>query len=199
MIGLHPTSVNDSYGEEISIVIEKLKSANDFVAIGEVGMDLYWDKTYLNQQLAVFERQVQLAIDYQLPIIIHCREAFDYIYKVLLKYKEHPLSGIFHSFSGTPEEVDKVMAFKHFMFGINGTITFKKSTFPETLRHIPLERIVLETDSPYLAPVPNRGKRNESAFLRATLVKVADIYQLSPEEVAYQTSQNSLKVFGMLK
>lgn len=199
MIGLHPTSVNGDYEKELDIVARQLASANRYVAIGEIGLDLYWDKTFLREQLLVFEKQIEWALEYHLPIVIHAREAFDYIYKVLQPYKETELTGIFHSFTGTSEEAAKLLDFQRFMIGINGVVTFKKSQLPEVLKEIPLSRIVLETDSPYLTPVPNRGKRNESAYLKDTLVKVADIYRKSPETVAEATSENALKVFGMGK
>lgn len=199
MIGLHPTSVNDSYEKELEIVANHLATSERFVAVGEIGIDLYWDKTWLKEQLIVFEKQVQWALQYQLPIVIHCREAFDYIYKVLQPYKETGLTGIFHSFTGTSEEAAKLLDFPGFMIGINGVVTFKKSQLPEVLKDVPLAHIVLETDSPYLTPVPNRGKRNESARLKDTLIKVAEIYRESPEVVAEATSENALKVFGMGK
>lgn len=199
MIGLHPTSVNGDYEKELDIVAGQLASANRYVAIGEIGLDLYWDKTFLREQLLAFEKQIEWALEYHLPIVIHAREAFDYIYKVLQPYKETELTGIFHSFTGTSEEAAKLLDFQRFMIGINGVVTFKKSQLPEVLKEIPLSRIVLETDSPYLTPVPNRGKRNESAYLKDTLVKVADIYRKSPETVAEATSENALKVFGMGK
>ena len=186
MIGLHPTSVNDNYEKE-------------YVAIGEIGMDLYWDKTYLKEQQIVLDKQVNWALEYDLPIVIHCRDAFDYIYKVLEPYKKTPLRGIFHSFTGTAEEAARVLEFSDFFIGINGVVTFKKSHLPEILAGIPLEKIVLETDSPYLTPVPNRGKRNESAYVKDTLMKVSEIYGMSPEAVGDVTSENALKVFGMLK
>ena len=199
MIGLHPTSVNENYKKELDIVAGQLASSNGYVAIGEIGLDLYWDKTFLREQLLAFEKQVEWALEYHLPIVIHTREAFDYIYKVLQPYKETGLNGIFHSFTGTSEEAAKLLDFPGFMIGINGVVTFKKSQLPEVLKDVPLARIVLETDSPYLTPVPNRGKRNESARLKDTLIKVAEIYRESPEVVAEATSENALKVFGMGK
>ena len=199
MIGLHPTSVNENYKKELDIVAGQLASSNGYVAIGEIGLDLYWDKTFLREQLLAFEKQVDWALEYHLPIVIHTREAFDYIYKVLQPYKETGLTGIFHSFTGTSEEAAKLLDFPGFMIGINGVVTFKKSQLPEVLKDVPLARIVLETDSPYLTPVPNRGKRNESARLKDTLIKVAEIYRESPEVVAEATSENALKVFGMGK
>ena len=199
MIGLHPTSVNKNYKKELDIVAGQLASSNGYVAIGEIGLDLYWDKTFLREQLLAFEKQVEWALEYHLPIVIHTREAFDYIYKVLQPYKETGLTGIFHSFTGTSEEAAKLLDFPGFMIGINGVVSFKKSQLPEVLKDVPLARIVLETDSPYLTPVPNRGKRNESARLKDTLIKVAEIYRESPEVVAEATSENALKVFGMGK
>ena len=192
MIGLHPTSVNKNYKKELDIVAGQLASSNGYVAIGEIGLDLYWDKTFLREQLLAFEKQVEWALEYHLPIVIHTREAFDYIYKVLQPYKETGLTG-------TSEEAAKLLDFPGFMIGINGVVTFKKSQLPEVLKDVPLAHIVLETDSPYLTPVPNRGKRNESARLKDTLIKVAEIYRESPEVVAEATSENALKVFGMGK
>ena len=199
MIGLHPTSVDADYEKELEIVARDLASPNEFVAGGEIGMDLYWDKTFLREQQRVLDKQIEWALEYGLPVVLHCREAFDHIYNVLKPYQQTPLKGIFHSFTGTSEEACRIMEFADFMIGINGVVTFKKSTLPEVLKNIPLERIVLETDSPYLTPVPNRGKRNESAYVKDTLVKVAGIYGNSPEKVAQVTSDNALKVFGMLK
>ena len=194
MIGLHPTSVNDNYEKELEIVARELKFSKEYVAIGEIGMDLYWDKTYLKEQQIVLDKQVNWALEYDLPIVIHCRDAFDYIYKVLEPYKKTPLRGIFHSFTGTAEEATRVLEFSDFFIGINGVVTFKKSHLPEILAGIPLEKIVLETDSPYLTPVPNRGKRNESAYVKDTLMKVSEIYGMSPEAVGDVTSENALKV-----
>lgn len=199
MIGLHPTSVNETYEQELEIVRERLSAPNHFVAIGEIGLDLYWDKTFLNEQLLVFEKQIEWALEYHLPIVIHSRDAFDYIYKVMTPYKNTPLTGIFHSFTGTSEEAARLLEFENFMLGINGVVTFKNSTLPQTLLTVPLERIVLETDSPYLAPVPNRGRRNESANVRDTFLKIVEIYGRKPEEVAYGTFENALKVFGISK
>lgn len=199
MIGLHPTSVNETYEQELAVVREQLAGSNQFVAIGEIGLDLYWDKTFLKEQLLVFEKQIEWALEYRLPIVIHSRDAFEYIYKVMSAYKNTPLTGIFHSFTGTPEEAAKLLKFEGFMLGINGVVTFKKSTLPETLLTVPLERVVLETDSPYLTPAPNRGKRNESANVKDTLAKVAEIYRMPSEYVSQVTSGNALKVFGIRK
>ncbi|MDR0891902.1 MAG: TatD family hydrolase [Mediterranea sp.] len=197
MIGLHPTSVNANYRQELAVVRQRLTLPHPFVAIGEIGLDLYWDKTYLKEQLDAFEQQIKWAIEFDLPVVIHTREASDYIYKVLAPYIGTPLRGIFHSFTGTAEEAERLLEFDRFLIGINGIVTFKKSTLPEALRMIPLERIVLETDSPYLAPVPYRGRRNESAYLAEVLNKVADIYQTPVERVAELTTTNALQMYGM--
>ena len=197
MIGLHPTSVNETYEQELAVVHEQLAGTNRYVAIGEIGLDLYWDKTFLKEQLLVFQRQIEWALEYRLPIVIHSRDAFEYIYKVMEPYKNTPLTGIFHSFTGTVEEAEKLLEFEGFMLGVNGVVTFKKSALSETLLTVPLERIVLETDSPYLTPVPNRGKRNESANVKDTLAKVAEIYRMPFEYVSQVTSENALKVFGI--
>lgn len=199
MIGLHPTSVNADYKQELSIVEQELGSGKKYVAVGEIGMDLYWDKTYLNEQVEVLKQQLEWALAYDLPVVIHCREAFDYIYKVMEPYSQKGLRGVFHSFTGTQSEAERILDFPHFFIGINGVVTFKKSTLPEVLRAIPMERLVLETDAPYLTPAPNRGKRNESAYVKDTLIKVAEVYNREVELVAKQTSENALKLFGMLK
>lgn len=199
MIGLHPTSVNADYEKELEIVARELRSFNKYIAIGEVGMDLYWDKTFLKEQQIVLDKQINWALEYDLPVVIHCRDAFGYIYNVLEPYKNTSLKGVFHSFTGTDDEAARILEFSGFLIGINGVVTFKKSRLPEVLTKIPLEKIVLETDSPYLTPVPNRGKRNESAYVKDTLMKVSGIYRMSPEAVGRVTSENALKVFGMLK
>ena len=162
-------------------------------------MDLYWDKTFLKEQQIALDKQINWALEYDLPVVIHCRDAFDYIYNVLEPYKNTSLKGIFHSFTGTDDEAARILEFSGFLIGINGVVTFKKSHLPEVLTKIPLEKIVLETDSPYLTPVPNRGKRNESAYVKDTLMKISEIYRMSPETVGSVTSENALKVFGMLK
>ena len=199
MIGLHPTSVNENYHSELDVVLKELKSDKKYVAIGEVGMDLYWDKTYEKEQAAVLSKQLEWALDFDLPVVIHCRDAFDSICEVLRKFSGSSLRGIFHSFTGTAAEAMYLMEHFDFLLGINGIVTFKKSTIPDVLKVIPLEKIVLETDSPYLAPVPCRGRRNESANVKYVLLKVAEIYGKTPEEVAKITSESALKVFGMLK
>lgn len=196
-IGLHPTSVDAGYEKELEIVEQQLKADNNYVAIGEVGLDLYWDKTYLTEQLAAFDKQVQLALAYNLPLIIHNRDASEQIVAAMEPYKHSPLKGIFHSFTGTVEEAQRLLAFEGFMLGVNGVVTFKNASLSDTLKQVPLNRIVLETDAPYLTPVPNRGKRNESANLKDTLTKIAEIYNVTSEYVAEVTTNNALKVFAI--
>ncbi|MDR0745451.1 MAG: TatD family hydrolase [Mediterranea sp.] len=197
MIGVHPTSVDESYEKELAIVERELATSNSYIAVGEVGLDLYWDKTYLKEQIVVFDTQIQWALRYNLPLVIHSRDAFEHIYEVMKPYKDLSLKGIFHSFTGSVEDADRLLEFDGFMLGVNGVVTFKNSSLPKVLKHIPVERIVLETDAPYLTPVPYRGKRNESAHLKYTLLKIGEIYGVSPELIAKQTAMNTLKVFGM--
>lgn len=198
-VGLHPTSVKPDYKEELAIVDGWLKKSAKFVAIGEVGIDLYWDVTYKKEQIAAFEQQVQWSLEYGLPLIIHTRDAFEEVYNSLLHFKDEPVYGIFHSFGGTKEDARRFLQFEGFKLGINGVLTFKKSTLPEVLlNNVPIERIVLETDAPYLAPVPNRGKRNESAFMKDTLLKLAEVYKMPALAVAEQTTRNAKEVFKSL-
>ena len=193
MIGLHPTSVNAGYRKELEVV-ERCLHDSRYVAIGEVGIDLYWEQTFLKEQLTVFEKQIEWALSCDLPLVIHCREAFEYVYGSLQKYDG--IQGIWHSFMGTAEEAARIVETTNLLIGVNGSVTFKKSTLPFVLPHVPLSRIVLETDAPYLSPVPNRGKRNESANLLYTLQKVAEIYAEPIEKVAQVTTRNALNVFS---
>ena len=197
---MHPTSVEENYEIELKQMKELLDLSNNFVGIGEVGLDLYWDKTYRMQQENAFVTQLQWAIEYKLPLIIHCREAFEELYALMLPYIEDTnLRGIFHSFTGTKAEADKLLSFKNFKLGINGVVTFKKTILPDVLRDVPINRIVLETDSPYLTPVPNRGKRNESANVKDVLNKLAEIYEISVEKMAELTNKNALEVFKVIE
>lgn len=197
MLGLHPTSVTASYREDLQKIHELLKAQTSrFAAIGEVGMDLYWDKTFREQQLDAFEQQIRWAGHYRLPLAIHSREAFRETYETVVRHAGPGLSGIFHSFGGSREEARSLLSLPDFYLGINGVVTFKKSTLPEVLREeVPLQRIVLETDCPYLAPVPYRGKRNESAYLPFVAEKLAEIYGVTVEFVAQVTTRNAEKLF----
>lgn len=195
MIGLHPTSVDTDWMNRLARVKEWLLSGERFYGIGEVGMDLYWDKTYRLEQMKVLDEQVRWALDYSLPLIIHCREAYTELLEVLDPYRTSGLTGIFHSFTGTADDAARLLEYSGFMLGINGVVTFKKSSLPEVLKEVPLSRLVLETDSPYLAPVPYRGKRNESAYLVKVAEKLGDVYGLPLEKIAAETTENALKLF----
>ena len=199
MAGLHPTSVGADWQEQLQVVHRELTVGRPYVAIGEIGIDLYWDRTYLKEQQAVFRQQVEWALEFSLPIVIHCREAFAEIMERLRPFRGAPLKGIFHCFSGGEEEARQILDFPEMLIGVNGILTLKKSPLPEVLRSVPIERMVIETDCPYLAPVPYRGRRNESAYAKATLLRLAEVCALLPEKVAKITSENALKVFGMLK
>lgn len=195
MIGFHPTSVDTDWMNRLARVKEWLLSGERFYGIGEVGMDLYWDKTYRLEQMKVLDEQVRWALDYSLPLIIHCREAYPELLEVLEPYRTSGLTGIFHSFTGTADDAARLLEYSGFMLGINGVVTFKKSSLPEVLKEVPLSRLVLETDSPYLAPVPYRGKRNESAYLVKVAEKLGDVYGLPLEKIAAETTENALKLF----
>lgn len=201
MIGLHPTSITaQNLHEELDTVSQWLdRDDTGFVAVGEIGMDLYWDQTFINEQITALRTQVSWASDRQLPIVLHCRQAYTYIYKVLQPYRHSNLTGIFHSFTGDINELESMLTFDGFCIGINGVATFKKSPLPQLLPRIPLDRLVLETDAPYLTPTPHRGKRNESAYLIYTLQVVAQAYGLPPKEVAQACSNNALRVFKVAK
>lgn len=197
MLGFHPTSVE---GADAIIKVRDMKKSlvegHPFVAIGEVGMDLYWDKTWLKEQQWVLDEQIQWALEWNLPLVLHCREAFPQLFEVLEPYKKTGLRGVFHSFTGTVDEARQLMEYEHFFVGINGVVTFKKSSLPESLKEIPLERLVLETDAPYLAPVPFRGKRNEPAYVKRVAVKLAELYDMEIGDVERQTTRNALKLFN---
>ncbi|MGL4851675.1 MAG: TatD family hydrolase [Phocaeicola sp.] len=196
-IGLHPTSVGADYEEKLQLLKGYLSDSHPFVAVGEVGLDLYWDKTYAKEQEKVLHTQIGWALEYGLPLIIHCREAYSELLTVLKSYNETALSGVFHSFGGSEQDAERLLAYSQFCLGINGTVTFKKCTLPEVLKKVPIDRIVLETDSPYLAPVPFRGRRNESAYVVHVADKLSDVYQRSEAEIATITTQNALKLFRM--
>lgn len=195
MMGLHPTHVNADHEEALHHVYQQLK-VHDFVAVGEIGMDLYWDKTYQKEQQQAFAQQIEWALSFDLPIVIHCREAFDEIFEVLESVKDKRLRGIFHCFTGDVSQAQRAINL-NMLLGIGGVVTFKNSGLAETLAQVPLKHIVLETDSPYLAPVPFRGKRNESSYLPLVSVKIAAIYEISEEDVAKTTTQNAKQLFNI--
>ena len=195
MMGLHPTSVNEGFEEELEIVENQFK-ARKFYAVGEIGIDLYWDTSTLEIQKTAFRRQIQLAKKYNLPTVIHCRNAFDEVFEVLETEKDDKLFGIFHCFTGTYEQAQQALSY-NMKLGIGGVVTFKNGKIDTFLNKISLEHIVLETDSPYLSPTPYRGKRNESAYLDLICKKVSELYGVSEEEVARITTENSVAIFGI--
>ena len=195
MSGLHPTDVKENYKDELEFVENTLKTF-DYVAIGEIGIDLYWDINYLTQQQEAFKFQIRLAIKHDLPIVIHCREAFNEIFEILDKENCDKFRGVFHCFTGTFEEAQRAIDLG-FVLGIGGVVTFKNGGIDKFLHKIDLKNIVLETDSPYLAPVPFRGKRNESSYIIYVIEKLAEIYGLSKEEIADVTTKNAEKVFAL--
>ncbi|MCO6174959.1 TatD family hydrolase [Flavobacterium sp. NRK F10] len=195
MMGLHPTHVKENYSEELAFV-EKELASRTFYAVGEIGIDLYWDKTFLKQQQEAFQYQIQLAKKHQLPINIHCRDAFDEVFEILEEEKGESLSGIFHCFTGNKEQAIRAVDC-NMKLGVGGVVTFKNGKIDQFLHEIDLKNIVLETDAPYLAPVPYRGKRNESSYIPLIAEKLAHIYTVSPQEVAEVTTQNAKAVFGI--
>lgn len=196
MIGLHPTSVKENVEEELEFVYDQLQTPYPYVGIGEIGMDLYWDKTFLEQQKYAFRKQIQWAKQYKMPIAIHCREAFDEIFEILEEEKSSDLRGVFHCFTGNLEQANKAIELG-FKLGIGGVVTFKKAGLDKTLASVDLKHIILETDSPYLAPTPHRGKRNESSYVSIVAEKIAEIYNLPLEEVAEITSKTALYTFDI--
>ena len=197
MNGLHPCSVNENYEQELSHIERlMLEKGELFYAIGEIGIDLYWDKTFLENQKIAFQRQIQLAKKYHLPIVIHCREAFDEIFEILSKEKDEQLFGIFHCFSGNEEQAQKAISFG-LKLGIGGVVTFKNGKIDTFLKNIDIKNIVLETDSPYLAPVPYRGKRNESAYITKVVEKLSDIYERPEKEIIEITTNNAKQIFNI--
>ncbi len=195
MLGLHPCDVKENYEDELSQIHQAVKN-NKVFAIGEIGMDLYWDKTFIKEQKNAFRTQIAWAKELDLPIVIHCRDAFDEVFEVLEDLKDEKLRGIFHCFTGNLEQAQKAIQL-NFYLGIGGVLTYKKAGLAEVIQDIDLQHIVLETDAPYLAPVPYRGKPNESAYLIHIAEKLADIKGLSLEEIAEITTSNSIKVFGI--
>ncbi|OMP31973.1 TatD family hydrolase [Mangrovimonas sp. DI 80] len=195
MAGLHPTSVKENYKEELAHV-EELLAKRSFCAIGEIGIDLYWDTSTLEIQKEAFRHQIQLAKKYQLPIVIHCRDAFDEIFEVLETERGEDLFGIFHCFTGNLEQAQRAIGF-NMKLGIGGVVTFKNGGLDKFISEIDLKHIVLETDSPYLAPKPFRGKRNESAYIIKVVEKLSELYGVTQEEIANITTQNSKDIFSI--
>lgn len=195
MMGLHPTSVQDNYMEELKYVEEWLNK-RDFIAIGEIGIDLYWDNTYYQQQAKAFRKQIKWAKKLNLPIVIHARNSFDEIFEIVDNEKDKHLTGVFHSFSGTSEQAEHIINLG-FKLGINGIVTFKNSKLDDVVKQIDINHLVLETDAPFLAPEPKRGKRNESSYVLHIAEKIAQIKGLSVEEVGKITTQNAQELFNI--
>jgi len=195
MMGLHPTSVKENYKEEL-VLVEEWLNKHQFCAVGEIGIDLYWEQHLLKEQQDAFRFQIELAKKHNLPFVIHCRDSFDEIFEILDKLNDDKMRGIFHCFTGNVEQANHIINYGDFKIGIGGVVTFKNSGLDKTVEQIDLKHLVLETDSPYLAPAPYRGKRNESTYLYNIAEKVADIYNLTIEEVAEITTKNSKQVFG---
>jgi TatD DNase family protein len=193
MMGLHPCHVNATVKQELVLVSEWLEK-RPFSAVGEIGIDLYWDKTFFEAQKEAFITQIEWALHYNYPIVIHCREAFDPIFEILSSFKTLP-KAIFHCFSGNLEQANKILALGNFKLGIGGVVTFKNSGLDKVVEQIDLEHLVLETDAPYLAPVPFRGKRNESGYLLEIAKKIAEIKNVSIHEVARITTLNAQFIF----
>lgn len=195
MMGLHPTHVKENFKEEL-VHVEEMLSKRKFYAVGEIGIDLYWDKSTLDIQIEAFRHQIKLAKKYKLPIVIHCRESFDEIFNVLEQEKSDDLFGIFHCFTGTIEQAHKAISY-NMKLGIGGVVTFKNGKIDQFINQIDLKHIVLETDAPYLAPKPYRGKRNESSYIIKVLEKLSELYKMNIQDIASITTENSKTVFGV--
>lgn len=206
LVGLHPEDVREDYVEVLKEIKKSLTPASPQgrmsppIGIGEIGLDFYWDVTYRAEQLRAFELQLGWAAEHHLPVVIHQRAAFDELYAIMESFRNEALTGIFHCFGGTTEEAEKLLSFPGFSLGIGGTVTYKKSTLPDVLRNsVPLDRIVVETDAPYLSPVPYRGKRNEPAFIVEVIRRLAIIYDTTPAVVATRTSATVFRLFPTLQ
>lgn len=198
MMGLHPTSIDSNWKTELDIIKQQL-SSRSYIAIGEIGMDLYWDKTFEEEQKYAFEEQLRWSIEYNLPVAIHSRDAISQCIASIKKAGKESLRGVFHSFGGTEQELFDILSLNNFMLGINGVVTFKNSTLSSVLKNTDLSHIIVETDSPYLAPVPYRGKRNESSYTINIVEKLAEIYTVSKDKVGEITSENAEKLFALRK
>ena len=196
MMGLHPGSVDENWERNLKVIKEHLFTRNN-LAVGEIGMDLYWDKTFQDAQAQAFRQQISWAKELKLPIIIHAREAFEEIFDIVDELNDDNLRGIFHCFTGTLEQARKIQEYGGFMLGLGGVLTYKKSGLDEVVKDIPIDMIVLETDSPYLPPTPHRGKRNESAYLIHIAEKLAEIKQMKLTEVADLTTANARQMFNL--
>ena len=198
MIGLHPTSVGPDCSRDLAILRTELDK-RPCIAVGEIGIDLYWDKTHLREQTEVFEEQLRWRIEKDLPVVIHTRKAFPQVFESLHKTGIDKIRGVFHSFGGNREDMEEALRYPNFLLGINGVVTYKNAGIRDFLSLAPLDRIVLETDAPYLPPVPYRGKRNEPAFMTMTALKLAEIYDVPVETIAEKTTQNAMRLWPSLQ
>lgn len=196
MMGLHPCSVKDDWKSQLDVIQNELFTKK-YIAVGEIGMDLYWDKSFVKEQEEAFRLQVNWAKELKLPIVIHAREAFDEIFSVLDELNDDKLTGVFHCFTGNVDQARHILNYGGFKLGIGGVLTYKKSGLDATLREIPLDALVLETDAPYLSPVPYRGKRNESAYVVHVAEKLTDVYNVSLKEIALVTTNNAIELFHL--
>ena len=204
MMGLHPEDVKEDWQDVLAqmkdYIYSNLSSAQRVIAIGEVGLDYYWSREFEQEQLLAFEKQVKWSVETRLPLMIHCRKAQNEMVKILRKYKAELPGGVFHCFTGNSHEAEELLEFQNFTLGIGGVLTFKKSNLPDTLKAVvPLSRIVLETDAPYMAPVPMRGKRNESAYIPFIMTKLAEIYDTTTAEIDRITTQNAKSIINQKK
>ena len=197
MVGLHPCSIKkDNLEKEISHV-EQMLSQNKFIAVGEIGLDLYWDKSTLDLQKIAFESQIELAKKYTLPIAIHVRDSFDEAIEIVERLNDYNLSGVFHCFTGNLEEAQRIINLNNFYLGIGGVVTFKNGGINKIINQVSLDRIILETDSPYLSPTPFRGTRNESKYLLNIAHKMAELYNIDIEDIAKKTTKNAIDLFHL--
>ncbi len=196
MIGLHPCSVAENWKDELLFLKSHLDTTK-VIAIGEIGIDLYWDKTFQKEQEYAFIEQVNWAKSLDLPIVIHARDSFPVIFRLLDELNDDKLRGVFHCFTGNEEDIIKIRSYGGFLFGIGGVVTFKKSGLDAVVKQLSLDEIVLETDSPYLAPTPHRGKRNESAYIPLIADKLSDVFEMSEKEIARITTENAVRLFGL--
>lgn len=198
MMGLHPTSVGENWMADLEIIKKYFESGNfKYIAVGEIGVDLYWDKTFQEEQCLAFKEQLNWSIQHDLPVAIHSRDSNKETVDCVKEIGADKLRGVFHSFAGTEEELERISDLKNFLLGINGVVTFKNSTLSTVLKKTDLSRIIIETDAPYLAPVPYRGKRNEPSYTKEIIYKLSEIYATSPEEVAEITTKNAEILFGL--
>jgi len=198
MLGLHPEEVKDNYVEQL-LEIKSLIDKSTPIAIGEVGLDYYWSREFEKEQLDAFRIQMEWSIETRLPLMIHCRKGQNEMVNLMKPHINELPGGVFHCFTGNEIEAEQLLQFPNFVLGIGGVLTFKKSHLPEVLSAaVPLDRIVIETDSPYMAPVPHRGKRNESAFVREVLYKLVEIYDKTPEEIDRITTDNAMRIFSLV-